>query len=190
VRLGGWTKECRLGPSPRKGDTAAPAGVLADRVVLPYWTAKGRLALDVDRATKRLGLSDLTRATVAGDRLSVPVPVYVPGETAVVLRLTAASGSVDVPGTLTPDGAGSVLEAAVPVAELEGTPRRLALCLVPGADEPRFLPLPFGLRAGSGAVQVVRPPVPGGVRKLARRARRLLGRVRRAAVSRLKARRA
>ncbi|ANS69975.1 cell wall biosynthesis glycosyltransferase [Streptomyces lincolnensis] len=190
VRLGGWTKECRLGPSPRKGDAAAPAGVPADRVVLPYWTAKGQLALDVDRATKRLGLSDLTRATVTGDRLSVPVPVYIPGETTVVLRLTAASGSVDVPGTLTPDGDGSVLEAAVPVAELEGTPRRLALCLVPGADEPRFLPLPFGLRAGSGTVQVVRPPVPGAVRKLARRARRLLGRVRRAAVNRLKARRA
>ncbi|CAM5270637.1 hypothetical protein SALBM311S_12552 [Streptomyces alboniger] len=90
VRLGGWTKECRLGPMPHRGRAAACAGVVADRVLLPYWTDRGHLALDVDRASKRLGLFGLSSGdvTVTGDRLRASLPLYVPGDTEVLLRLT------------------------------------------------------------------------------------------------------
>ncbi|MGW0336243.1 glycosyltransferase family 2 protein [Streptomyces sp. NPDC003011] len=188
VKLGGWTKECRLGPVPRKGATAAAAGVVAGRVVLPYWTVHGHLALDVDRATKRLGLSGLRpeHVTVTGDRLRAPLPLYVPGDTEVLLRLTGQT-SADVPGTLSPDGPGARLEAALPAGGLGGGVRRVALCPAPEADEPRFLALPVALRAGAGGVRVVRPPGPGAVRRLAGRARRVLGRVRAKAAARVTA---
>jgi hypothetical protein len=91
---------------------------------------------------------------------------------------------------LSPDGAGARLEADLPVADLEGAARPLALCPAPKADERRFLALPVALRAGAGWVQVVRPAGPGVVTQLADGARQVLGRVHAAAVARIKAWRA
>jgi glycosyltransferase involved in cell wall biosynthesis len=203
AKLAGWTKECRLGPVrpvPRRDRTAAPTGVVADRVVLPYWTdPHAHLALDVDRATHRLGLGGLTSGdlTVTGDRLSAHLPLYVPGDTKVLLRLSGTT-SREVSGTLSPspDGSGALLEALVPVDDLRGRTWQVALCPAPGVGEPRFLALPLALRVTADRVQVVRPvrpvrpPGPGGVQRLARRARRVLGRIRRSAASRIRAWRA
>ena len=179
VKLGGWTKECRLGPVPRAGKTASSGGVTGGRVVLPYWTApQGNLALDVDRASKRLDLGSLTPedVTVADGRLSAPLPLYVPGDTEVLLRLTAGTVVHDTPGTLSPapDGSGALLAAALPTADLRGATWRVSLCAAPGADKPRFLALPFVLRARAGRVQVTRASRAGLVRRIVRRTRRTL----------------
>ncbi|MFL5995522.1 MAG: glycosyltransferase family 2 protein [Streptomyces sp.] len=184
VKLGGWTKQSRLGPVSLKGRTAADAGVAGGRVVLPYWTAKqGTLALDVDTAGERLELGRLApgEVTVSGARVEVPVPFHVPGDTPVLLKLTRGSGaaSVKVPGTLRPEGSAALLEAELPVADLTGAPWRVALSPAPDAPEPRFHPLPFALRAKAGTVEVVavRPPRPAGGKRLVRRARRLAGKL-------------
>ncbi|MXM67294.1 glycosyltransferase [Streptomyces sp. HUCO-GS316] len=179
VKLGGWTKECRLGPVPRAGRTAAPAGVVGGRVVLPYWThPQGNLALDIDRASKRLGLSGLTPedVTVSDGRLRAPLPLHLPGDTKVLVRLIAQT-VLEVPATLSPapDGTGALLEAELPSRDLRGATWRVALNAVPGAHEPRFLVLPFVLRARAGGVQVTRGPQAGLLRRLARKARRTLG---------------
>jgi poly(ribitol-phosphate) beta-N-acetylglucosaminyltransferase len=188
VKLGGWTKECRLGPAPREGRPAPYAGVAGGHVVLPYWTSPhAHLALDVDRATHRLDLGSLTPddVTVSGGRLSVVLPLYVPDRTDVTLRLTSSGTVRDTPAALSPAGSGALLEAALPLDELRGTTWRTAL----GVPGPRFLHLPFALRPRGDSVQVVRPPGPGPVRRLARGARRRLGPVLRRAVSALRARR-
>ncbi|MFG2729369.1 glycosyltransferase family 2 protein [Streptomyces canus] len=184
VKLGGWTKQSRLGPVSLKGRTAADAGVAGGRVVLPYWTAKqGTLALDVDTAGERLELGRITpgEVTISGDRVEVPVPFHVPGDTPVLLKLTRGSGaaSTKVPGTLRPQGSAALLEAELPVADLTGGPWRVALSPAPEAPEPRFHPLPFALRVTAGRVQVVavRPPRPAAGKRLVRRARRLAGRL-------------
>jgi poly(ribitol-phosphate) beta-N-acetylglucosaminyltransferase len=184
VKLGGWTKQSRLGPVSLKGRTAADAGVAGGRVVLPYWTAKqGTLALDVDTAGERLDLGRITpgEVTISGDRVEVPVPFHVPGDTPVLLKLTRGSGaaSAKVPGTLRPQGSAALLEAELPVADLTGGPWRVALSPAPDAPEPRFHPLPFALRVTAGRVQVVavRPPRPAAGKRLVRRARRLAGRL-------------
>ncbi|WP_406180990.1 glycosyltransferase family 2 protein [Streptomyces canus] len=191
VKLGGWTKESRLGPVPLKGRTAADAAVAGGRVVLPYWTTKeGTLALDVDSASKRLALGRVTcgEVTITGDRVEVPVPFHVPGDTRVLLKLTRGSGgaSANVPGTLRPQGSTALLEAELPVAELTGAPWQVALSPAPDAPEPRSHPLPFALRVKAGRVQVmpVRPLRPSAGERLVRRARRLAGRL----VARLRAR--
>jgi hypothetical protein len=190
VRLGGWTKECRLGPAPAHDRPAPQAALAGGRTVLPYWThPHGNLALAVDRAPQRLGLDRATpgTVTVSDDRIQVPLPLHVSGERKVVLRL--GSGSiVDVPGTLSPaaDGSGSVLEAELPLAELRASTWRVALSPVPEAAEPRFLVLPFALRVTGETVRAVRAPNPGGLERLARRVRRKLGRVLRGATSRIK----
>ncbi|MFF0160853.1 glycosyltransferase family 2 protein [Streptomyces sp. NPDC005263] len=179
VKLGGWTKECRLGPVPRKSRAATSAGVVADRVLLPYWTDRGNLALDVDRATKRLGLFGLGAddVTVTGDRLRAFLPLHVPGDTEVLLRLTRPTSS-DIPGTLSPDGSRARLEAVLPAGDLTGAARQVMLCPAPKADERRFFALPVAVRAGAGGAQVVRPSGPSVARRLARRARQVLVRVR------------
>jgi poly(ribitol-phosphate) beta-N-acetylglucosaminyltransferase len=184
VKLGGWTKQSRLGPVSLKGRTAADAGVAGGRVVLPYWTAKqGTLALDVDTAGERLDLGRITpgEVTISGDRVEVPVPFHVPGDTPVLLKLTRGSGaaSAKVSGTLRPQGSAALLEAELPVADLTGGPWRVALSPAPDAPEPRFHPLPFALRVTAGRVQVVavRPPRPAAGKRLVRRARRLAGRL-------------
>lgn len=184
VKLGGWTKESRLGPVPLKGRTATDAGVAGGRVVLPYWTTKeGTLALDVDTASKRLALGRVTcdEVTITGDRVEVPVPFHVPGDTPVLLKLTRGSGgaSAKVPGTLRPQGSTALLEAELPVADLTGAPWQVALSPAPDAPEPRSHPLPFALRVKAGRVQVVtvRPPRPAAGKRLVRRARRLAGRL-------------
>ncbi|MGQ4387147.1 glycosyltransferase family 2 protein [Streptomyces sp. SAS_270] len=182
VKLGGWTKECRLGPGSRPGRTLAHAGVVAGRVVLPYWTAHGNFSLDVDRAGKRLGLGTLGAAeiTAHGDRFSASLPLYVPGDTKALVRLTApASGtSVEATGTLSAtDGPGALLEAALPMDVLKGTTWRPALSLTPDAGEPRFLTLPVALRGEPDGVHLVLPPRPGVVRLLARKTRRTLRRM-------------
>jgi glycosyltransferase involved in cell wall biosynthesis len=190
VRLGGWTKECRLGPAPAHDRPAPQAALAGGRTVLPYWTnPHGNLALAVDRAPERLGLDRATpgSVTVSDDRIQVPLPLHVSGERKVVLRL--GSGSiVDVPGTLSPaaDGSGSVLEAELPLAELRASTWRVALSPVPEAAEPRFLVLPFALRVTGETVRAVRAPNPGGLERLARRVRRKLGRVLRGTTSRIK----
>lgn len=177
VRLGGWTKECRLGPAPQAdGPTPYDAGVVDGLVVLPYWTRPhASLALDVGRAGVRLGLGGITPGdvTVEGGRLSAVLPLYVPRPTGVVLRLTGDGTSVDVPGTLSP-AAPSGLEVALPVSEVSGI-RRVALCLAPDAGSPRFHALPFALRFGFGGARVVPVPRPGLAQRLARRVRRALG---------------
>ncbi|MFF4504408.1 glycosyltransferase family 2 protein [Streptomyces sp. NPDC001401] len=180
IRLGGWSKESRIGPGPRKARAATSAGVVGGRVVLPYWTDQhGNLSLDVDRASKRLGLDrlDPQAVSVSGNRLRAPLPLHVPAETAVLLRLTSSDRSVEVPGTLSPAGDGALLEAALAVADLSGATWRTALCAAPDAKEPRFLPLPFTLRADPNSIKVVRTPRPSAARRLARRAKRALAAV-------------
>ncbi|MEV6172382.1 glycosyltransferase family A protein [Streptomyces sp. NPDC051954] len=190
VRLGGWTKECRLGPVSRETGPTPPAGVVGGRVVLPYWTdPHANLSLDVDRATKRLGLGDLPTdgVSVSGGRLRATLPLYVAGDTDVLLRLdagAAATGAVDVPGTLSADGSGARLEAALPGHGVKGTTWRVAIS--PSVAEPRFLPLPFTLRAGVGGVRVVRKQPPSVLRRL----RREFGRAVRKAAARIRDRKA
>ncbi|MGW7378275.1 glycosyltransferase family 2 protein [Streptomyces sp. NPDC054794] len=181
VGLGGWHKECRLGPAPAHGRATPPAGVVAGRVVLPYWTKNHHnFSLDVDRAGKALGLGRVTpedAAVSADHRLSLALPLYVPDRTDVLVRLTdTASGrSLRQSGTLTPaDGAGSLLEVGV---ERHGTKGgRLEVCLAPEADTPRFVALPLVLRVTrTGGVRVDRPAPPGLLRRLVRKVRRMLG---------------
>ncbi|MFF4545002.1 glycosyltransferase family 2 protein [Streptomyces sp. NPDC001435] len=186
VGLGGWSKECRLGPAPRQGRPTPPAGVVADRVVLPYWTKQyDNFSLDVDRASKALGLGRLTpedAAVSADHQLSLALPLHVPDRTAVQVRLTdpATGRSLRQTGTLTPaDGAGSLLEASVPVRELRRASWRTEVCLLPEAEAPRFLALPLALRVTrTGGVRVAGPAAPGLLLRLARKARRVMGAVR------------
>ncbi|KUL21103.1 glycosyltransferase family 2 protein [Streptomyces regalis] len=188
VKLGGWTKECRLGPAPREDRPAPHAGVVGGHVVLPYWTAPhANLALDLDRATHRVGLGALAPddVTVSGARLRAPLPLYVPHDgTDVSLRLTSAGTAHDVPAVLSPQGSGALLEALLPLGGLRGATWRTAL----GTPGPRFLTLPFALRAGVGGLRVVRTPRPHALRRLVRRARRRLGTALGRTAARLRAR--
>ncbi|MFH0172496.1 glycosyltransferase family 2 protein [Streptomyces cacaoi] len=176
IGLGGWTKELRLGPAPRHGRPVPPAGVVAGRVVLPYWTDRhASLALDVGHAGKRLGLGRVASGDVAvtEDRLQVVLPLHVPEAAAVLLRLTGAKsgGSREVFGTLSPGGR---LAAVLPVGDLLGRTWLTTVCLTPDGDGARFHPLPFALHVASDGVLVVPAPQPAGVRRLARRVRRAL----------------
>ncbi|MFE3634323.1 glycosyltransferase family 2 protein [Streptomyces sp. NPDC059168] len=178
LALGGWTKECRLGPAPAPDAVLPPAGLVDGRVVLPYWT-KGyaNLSLDVDRAVKSLGLHRLTPADAAvsdSEVLSLALPLYVPDSTAITLRLSGTSSgrTLDTEAVLTPaDGAHGLLAARVPVGELRNAAWRTALGL-PGG---RALALPLLLRAGRDGVRVVRVAPRGVLRRLLGRARRVLG---------------
>ncbi|MGW1981323.1 glycosyltransferase family 2 protein [Streptomyces collinus] len=183
VSLGGWTKECRLGPAPERAAALPPAGLVAGRVVLPYWTKQYRnLSLDVDRAVRSLGLHRLTPADAAvsdTEVLTVALPLHVPDTTDVAVRLTdTASGrTLDRAAVLTPaDGAHALLEAALPSDDLRGTTWRTDLRPAGG----RVLALPLLLRAGRarGAVEVTRGAPAGPLRRVLRAARRLLGVVR------------
>ncbi|MGY0071482.1 glycosyltransferase family 2 protein [Streptomyces sp. QTS137] len=179
VKLGGWTKECRLGPAPRATRPEPHAGVAAGRAVLPYWTEPhGNLSLDVAVKGRRLGLGQVRRpdVTVSGARLRVRLPLHAADGTPVRLRFTSAGRTLHAPGALTaePQRPGARLEATLP----SGLPRgvwRVALGLDPDAAEPLFSGLPFALRAGRGGVLVARVPRPGTGQKLLRRARRVLG---------------
>ncbi|MEU9265061.1 glycosyltransferase [Streptomyces sp. NPDC048251] len=176
VGLGGWTKELRLGPAPRHGRPVPPAGVVAGRVVLPYWTDRyASLALDVGHAGRRLGLGRVAAedVAVAEDRLHVVLPLHVPEAADVLLRLTGAKsgGSREVFGTLSPGGR---LAAVLPVGDLLGRTWLTTVCLTPDAEGARFHPLPFALHVASDGVLVVPAPQPAGVRRLARRVRRAL----------------
>ncbi|WP_030247748.1 glycosyltransferase family 2 protein [Streptomyces sp. NRRL S-455] len=177
VKLGGWTKERPLGPVPHAGSSAAHAGVIGGRAVLPYWTKpRGNLALDTGARGTRLGLGSVKHAdaTVSGDRLSTLLPLHVPADTAVRVRLSSSGRSVHVPGTLSPAPEDSaLLVATLPSARARGT-WRPALCLAPEAAEPRFVTLPLALRGTADGVRVVPVPRPGVLRRLARRARRVL----------------
>lgn len=184
VKLGGWTKECRLGPAPREGRPAPRAAVAGGHVVLPYWSSPhAALALDVDRATRRLGLGALTPddVTVTDGLLRAVLPLHVPDRTEVTLRLTSSGTVHDAPAALSPTGSGALLEAALPLDQLRRAPWRPAL----GVPGPRFLVLPFALRTRGDAVRVVRTPRPGLVRRFARRARRRFGPALRRTVSAL-----
>jgi glycosyltransferase involved in cell wall biosynthesis len=177
VGLGGWTKECRLGPAPVQGPALPPAGIVAGRVVLPYWTKQYRnLSLDVDRAAKALGVHRLTPADAAvsdAETLTVALPLYVPDSTEATLRLTTASGrTVDRPALLTPaDGVHALLASQVPLGELRGGTWRTGLRVAGG----RVLGLPLLLTTGRGRVEVTRQAPPGPLRRLIRVARRVLG---------------
>ncbi|WP_210570020.1 glycosyltransferase family A protein [Streptomyces sp. GESEQ-4] len=188
VRLGGWTKECRLGPAPRDARRAPHAGVVGGRVVLPYWTEPhANLSLDIDRASTRLGLGGLSpdAVSVSGGRLRAALPLYVAGDTEVLLRVSSGDAEVDVPGTLYPDGSGARLEAVLPADRLKGATWKVAIS--PRTAAPRFLALPFTLTAGVGGVRVVRKrqQSPSALRRL----RRALGRVVRKAAARIRNRR-
>ncbi|CAM5445637.1 hypothetical protein SPURM210S_00584 [Streptomyces purpurascens] len=74
----------------------------------------------------------------------------------------------------------------MPAKDLSRDTWRVALCLTPGADRPRFTGLPFALRAADGQVLVVPVPGPGVALRLARRARRVVGTARRKVVSRIR----
>ncbi|MEU6576694.1 glycosyltransferase [Streptomyces sp. NPDC046805] len=194
VGLGGWTKECRLGPDPDEDRPAPPAGVVAGRVVLPYWTKYDNLSLDVDRARKSLGLGRLAPedAAVSGDQLlSIALPLYVHDRTEVAVRLTDTSSGriLSRTGKLTPaDGVGSLLEVEMGLPEMKGAAWRLQLSVtdgdradgvdgVDGADreQPRFLRLPLVLRVDrTGAVEVVRVAPAGLLRRLVRKVRRVV----------------
>lgn len=176
VGLGGWTKELRLGPAPRHGRPAPPAGVVAGRVVLPYWTDRyASLALDVGHASTRLGLGRVAAGdvTIVEDRLHVTLPLYVPEAADALLRLTGvrSGGSREVFGTLSPGGR---LEVALPGGDPPGRTWLTTVCLTPEADGARFHPLPFALHVTSDGVLVVPSPQPGGVRHVAHRVRRAL----------------
>ncbi|CAL9281208.1 glycosyltransferase family 2 protein [Streptomyces sp. SudanB52_2052] len=191
VKLGGWTKECRLGPVTRPDRPTPGAGVVGGRAVRPYWTdPHGNLSLELGTRGKRLGLGGVQQGdvTVSAGVFRVRLPLHVPGDTDVRLRFVSSSRIVETPGTLSPDvrGAGSVLAAALPAEDLSGGIWRVALCLTPGADGARFTGLPFALRAGGGSVLVAPVPGPGAALRLARRARRVLGAARRKVVSRIR----
>ncbi|MFI7296274.1 glycosyltransferase family 2 protein [Streptomyces sp. NPDC050121] len=176
VGLGGWTKELRLGPAPRHGRPTPPAGVVAGRVVLPYWTDRhASLALDVGHASARLGLGRVAAedVTLAGDRLRVVLPLHVPEAVDVLLRLTGVKrgGSREVFGTLSPGGR---LEVALPGGAPVGRTWLTTVCLTPQQEGARFHPLPFALHVASDGLLVVPSPQPGGARRLARRVRRAL----------------
>ncbi|WP_309063875.1 glycosyltransferase family 2 protein [Streptomyces sp.] len=179
VKLGGWTKECRLGPAPRATRPEPYAGVVGGRAVLPYWTEPhGNLSLDTAVKGRRLGLGGVRRpdVTVSGARLRARIPLHAPDGARVGLRFTSSGRTLYASGTLTgePDGPGSRLEATLPA----GLPRgiwRVALGPDPDAAEPRHTGLPFALRSGGGRVRVVPVPRPGALRKLVRGARRALG---------------
>ncbi|WP_320782338.1 glycosyltransferase family 2 protein [Streptomyces sp. CRN 30] len=189
VKLGGWTKECRLGPVPRSAGRPDPAAaVVGGRTVLPYWTDPHRnLSLDLAASTRRLGLprADLS---VTGDRLRAGLPLYVPGETEALLRLAAPGRTLDVPGTLapTPDPARSRLTAVLPADVLAGGTWKASVRLAPAEGDPRFHALPQSLRAEDGRVRVGAAPRPGAVRRLVRKARRAVGAAVRKAASRLR----
>ncbi|WP_166024375.1 glycosyltransferase family 2 protein [Streptomyces chilikensis] len=180
VKMGGWARECRVGPAPGAPRPAGNAAVTAGSVVLPYWTARDTLSLDVDRATRNLRLDRLSPAgvTVAGGRLRATLPLHVPDVTEVLLRLTgpAAAAAPEVPGTLSPDasspdasspdaGATSVLEVALPLDRApRAVPLRLALAPAPRSGDPRFLPLPVTLRVTGEGVRVAHAALPQGAR--------------------------
>ncbi|MFF9201811.1 glycosyltransferase family 2 protein [Streptomyces sp. NPDC014986] len=179
VKLGGWTKECRLGPAPRATRPEPYAGVVGDRAVLPYWTEPhGNLSLDTSVEGRRLGLGGVRRpdVTVSGARLRVRVPLHAADAARAGLRFTASGRTLHATGTLTgeADGPGSLLEATLP----SGLPRgiwRVALSLAPDAEQPGWTGLPFALRAAGGSALVVPVPRPGTARKLLRGVRRVLG---------------
>ncbi|MFF8102994.1 glycosyltransferase family 2 protein [Streptomyces sp. NPDC016640] len=186
VKLGGWTKECRLGPAPRATRPEPYAGVVGDRAVLPYWTEPhGNLSLDTSVEGRRLGLGGVRRpdVTVSGARLRVRIPLHAADAARAGLRFTASGRTLHATGTLTgeADGPGSLLEATLP----SGLPRgiwRVALSLAPDAEQPGWTGLPFALRAAGGSALaaggsalVVPVPRPGTARKLLRGVRRVLG---------------
>jgi hypothetical protein len=126
--------------------------------------------------------------TVTGDRLLVALPLYVPGDTKALLRLTSpvSAAPVEVSGTLSgaPDGSGAFVEATLPSGTVADGTWKPSLCLAPEADEPRFLTMSVGLSAKGGKVQVVRPARPTGPstgQRLVRKVRRTLGKVARKA---------
>lgn len=190
VKLGGWTKECRLGPAPMANRPAPDAGVVGGRPALPYWTAPhGNLSLELGTRGKRLGLGRVQQSavTVTGDQVRAQLPLYVPADTEVRLRFVSPQQMVEAPGTLSPaaDGAGAVLAAALPAESPSRGVWRVALCLAPDAARPLYTGLPFALRAAGGRVRVAPVPRPGVALRVARRARRVLGAARRR-ISRLR----
>ncbi|MGA5895545.1 glycosyltransferase family 2 protein [Streptomyces venetus] len=191
VKLGGWTKECRLGPAPRESRPAPEAGIVGSRSALPYWTEPhGNLSLELGTRGKRLGLGRVKQSdvTVSGGRFRALLPLHVPGDTEVRLRFVSSQRYFDAPGTLSPtaEGSGALLGAALPADDLSRGTWRVALCLTPSADRPRFTGLPFALRATGEDVLVVPVPGPGIALRLARGTRRVLGAARRRVVPRFK----
>ncbi|NJP48765.1 glycosyltransferase family 2 protein [Streptomyces sp. SBST2-5] len=183
VKLGGWTKECRFGPAPRATRPEPYAAAIAGRGVLPYWTEPhGNLALDNDVKAKRTGLDRVGRGDVSvdGTRMTARLPLHAADGTKVRLRLVSSRRTLQADATLTgePDGPGSRLRADLPAALPRGV-WRVSLCLGPDAAEPRWIALPFALRATGGGTLVVPVPRPGRLRRLLRRARRVLGAARR-----------
>jgi glycosyltransferase involved in cell wall biosynthesis len=195
VKLGGWARECRIDPAPGAPRPAGNAAVTAGSVVLPYWTARGTLSLDVDKASGSLRLDRLSPSavTVSGDRLRATLPLHVPDAADVLLRLAGPSGEprIQAPATLYPGedpAAAAVLEASPP---LEGAPREvpLRLFLAPDARaaDPRFLALPVSLSVTGDGVRVRHAALPRAarhaeLRRLHRLARRLPLPLRRAVI--------
>ncbi|MEV6961114.1 glycosyltransferase family 2 protein [Streptomyces sp. NPDC051207] len=191
VKLGGWTKEVRLGPVSRAaspGPAAGPAALVGGRAVRPYWTEPHRnLSLDVGAGGKWLGLNR-ARVGVAGGRLTAAVALHVPAPADVPLLLACPGRSLEVAGTVAPTAEGAVVEAELPADELAGGALwRIAVCLAPDAAQRRYHRLPLAVRVGPGGVETVAPPRPGLLLRLARKARRVLRAARGRMVARVKA---
>jgi glycosyltransferase involved in cell wall biosynthesis len=191
VKLGGWTKEVRLGPVSRAdspGTAAGPVALVGGRAVRPYWTEPHRnLSLDIGAGGKWLGLNR-ARAGVSDGRLSAAVPLHVPAAAEVPLLLACPGRALEVPGTVAPSAEGAVIEADLPVDALAGGALwRVAVRLAPDAAERRYHRLPLAVRIGPGGIEAVAPPRPGLVLRLARRARRVLRAARGRMVARVKA---
>ena len=187
-----------LGPVPQHGENAGHAGVVAGQVMLPYYTEPhGNFSLDIDKASKRLGLADLKPDdfTVTGARVGVLLPFYVPATTDVLLRLTHKSSgtTLDVPGVVSPESSGARLAAEVPAADLKDAAWNASVCLTPAATGQRFLGLPVRLTGDAGGIRVeaapkaAKPaepkpapkpvaakPKPGLARRVARKLKRVL----------------
>ncbi|MFE5212883.1 glycosyltransferase family 2 protein [Streptomyces sp. NPDC056600] len=197
VKLGGWARECRIDPAPGAPRPAGNAAVTDGSVVLPYWTARDTLSLDVDKASRNLRLDRLSPSavTVTGERLRATLPLHVADRCDVLLRLAGPADTprIQAPGTLSPgeDAARTcVLEAALPWDEApREVPLGLSLAADPRAVDPRFLSLPVALSVTADGVRVRHAALPraarqrpGAVRGLHRLARRLPLPVRRAVV--------
>src|SRR5690606_6849361 len=183
VRLGGWTKECRLGPAPRATRPEPDAGVTAGgRAVLPYWTEpQGHLALNTGVKGRRLGLDRVRRPDVSfsGARLRARLPLHARHGTPVRIRLTASGRTLHAEATAA--AAAGATAAWLGAPRRAGRPRgpwRAPPRPAPAPAAPRVTPLPFALRARGGRTLVVPVPRPGAARRLAERARRVLGSVR------------
>ncbi|OIV38705.1 glycosyl transferase [Mangrovactinospora gilvigrisea] len=76
LQLLGVDRMARMGGTATPGSPAAGAALIDGHLALPYWTAGGQLALDIDQRQRRLGPDTLpaAAANTARGRRSLPLP--------------------------------------------------------------------------------------------------------------------